>query len=148
NFLSVEALAQADEAAIAQIYGIGPEIAQSVCQWFQVPANQQLVDRLAAAGLQLTSQAPAQAAQPQPLAGKTFVLTGTLPTLKRSEAKARIQAVGGRVSSSVSAKTDYVVVGENAGSKQAKAETLGLTQLSEAALLALLETEQIETPQT
>ncbi|MEL6601847.1 MAG: NAD-dependent DNA ligase LigA [Cyanobacteria bacterium J06614_10] len=148
NFLSVEALAQADEAAIAQIYGIGPEIAQSVRQWFQVPANQQLVDRLAAAGLQLSSQSPSQAASPQPLAGKTFVLTGTLPTLKRSEAKARIQAVGGRVSSSVSAKTDYVVVGENAGSKQDKAEALGLTQLSEAALLSLLETGAVEDSQT
>ncbi|MEO1591533.1 MAG: NAD-dependent DNA ligase LigA [Cyanobacteria bacterium J06632_22] len=139
NFLSVSALAEADESAIAAVYGIGPEIAQSVSQWFQVPANQQLIARLQSAGLQLEATAPPVSEQSQPLAGKTFVLTGTLPTLKRSEAKARIQQAGGRVSSSVSAKTDYVVVGENAGSKQEKAAALGLTQLSEAELIDLLD---------
>ncbi|MEO0770107.1 MAG: NAD-dependent DNA ligase LigA [Cyanobacteria bacterium J06649_4] len=138
NFLSVTALAEADESAIAAVYGIGPEIAQSVRQWFQVPANQQLIERLRAAGLQLEAEAKPDSGEAQPLAGKTFVLTGTLPTLKRSEAKERIQSAGGRVSSSVSAKTDYVVVGENAGSKQEKASALGLTQLSEAELIALL----------
>lgn len=138
NFLSVQALAQADEEAIAQVYGIGPEIAQSVRQWFAVPANQQLIIRLQSAGLQMAADNPPQDASAQPLAGKSFVLTGTLPTLKRSEAKERIQAAGGRVSSSVSAKTDYVVIGEKAGSKQAKAESLGLTQLSEEELLTLL----------
>jgi len=140
HFLSAAALAAADEAAIAQVFGIGPEIAQSVRQWFALPANQALIARLDAAGLQLTKAAQTKEASPQPLAGKSFVLTGTLPTLKRSEAKDRIQAVGGRVSGSVSSKTDYVVVGENAGSKQEKAESLGLTQLSEAELLVLLDT--------
>ncbi|MEO0805210.1 MAG: NAD-dependent DNA ligase LigA [Cyanobacteria bacterium J06643_4] len=138
NFPSVEALASADESAIAQVYGIGPEIAQSVGQWFQVPANQQLIYRLKSAGLQLESEERPGSNQPQPLAGKSFVLTGTLPTLKRAEAKSRIEAAGGRVSSSVSAKTDYVVVGDNAGSKQAKADALGLTQLTEAELIDLL----------
>ncbi len=139
NFSSAAALSQAEEGAIAQIYGIGPEIAQSVRQWFQVPANQGLIRRLGAAGLQLEATQSAPSSQPQPLSGKSFVLTGTLPTLKRSEAKSRIEAVGGRVSGSVSSKTNYVVVGESAGSKQAKAEELGIAQLTEAELLALLE---------
>ncbi len=138
SFPSAGALAAADESAIAQVYGIGPEIAQSVQQWFQLPANQVLIERLREAGLQLEATAQPGSQQTQPLAGKSFVLTGTLPILKRSEAKARIQAAGGRVSGSVSAKTDYVVVGENAGSKQAKADELGLTQITEAELIALL----------
>jgi DNA ligase (NAD+) len=138
NFRSVDVLANTGSDAIAQIYGIGPEIAYSVRQWFQVPANQQLIERLRAAGLQLeTAASPAGAGQLR-LAGQSFVLTGTLLTLKRSEAKSLIEAAGGRVSGSISSKTDYVVVGESAGSKQAKAEELGLTQLSEAELLALL----------
>ena len=137
SFPSAAALASADERTIAQIYGIGPEIAQSVRQWFQLPANQELVARLRAAGLQLeTTQETNQ--PPQLLTGKSFVLTGTLPTLKRAEAKARIQAAGGRVSGSVSTKTDYVVVGENAGSKQARADELGLVQITEAELIELL----------
>ncbi|MEL7225136.1 MAG: NAD-dependent DNA ligase LigA, partial [Cyanobacteria bacterium J06576_12] len=138
NFPSAAVLAEADEGAIAQVYGIGPEIAQSVVQWFQLPANQQLIAQLKAAGLQLESQVSNEPQQPQTLAGKSFVLTGTLPTLKRAEAKSMIQSAGGRVSSSISAKTSYVVVGDNAGSKQAKAESLGVTQLSEAELLDLL----------
>ncbi|WP_121968179.1 NAD-dependent DNA ligase LigA [Leptolyngbya sp. BC1307] len=138
NFPSAAALSQAEEEAIAQIYGIGPEIAQSVRQWFQVPANQSLIERLESAGLQLKSTQQAVSSQSQPLSGKSFVLTGTLPTLKRSEAKSRIEAAGGRVSGSVSSKTNYVVIGENAGSKQAKAEELGIAQLTEADLLALL----------
>ncbi len=139
NFSSAAALSQAEETVIAQIYGIGPEIAQSVRQWFQVPANHDLIQRLEAAGLQLEATQPAQSSQSQPLSGKSFVLTGTLPTLKRSEAKSRIEAAGGRVSGSVSSKTNYVVVGESAGSKQAKAEELGIAQLTESTLLALLE---------
>ena len=138
NFRSVAVLADTGGDAIAQVYGIGPEIAHSVRQWFQVPANQQLIERLKAQDLQLAAAEPAQSHQLQPLSGQSFVLTGTLPTLKRSEAKGLIEAAGGRVSSSISSKTDYVVVGENAGSKQAKAEALNLTQLSEEALLALL----------
>ncbi|EDX84951.1 DNA ligase, NAD-dependent [Synechococcus sp. PCC 7335] len=138
RFPSVAMLAAADESVIAQIYGIGPEIAQSVRQWFQLPANQQLIARLEAAGLQLEATPQKIDQRPQPLMGKSFVLTGTLPTLKRAEAKAQIQAAGGRVSGAPSAKTDYVVVGENAGSKQAKADELGLKQLTEAELIELL----------
>jgi len=138
NFRSIDMLAATGGDAIAQVHGIGPEIAHSVRQWFQVPANQQLIERLKTAGLQLESSEPASSSQPQPLSGQSFVLTGTLPTLKRSEAKSLIEAAGGRISSSVSSKTDYVVVGESAGSKQEKAAALGISQLSEEALLALL----------
>ncbi|MEL6939527.1 MAG: NAD-dependent DNA ligase LigA [Cyanobacteria bacterium J06598_1] len=138
NFRTVTDLAEASEEAIAQVYGIGPEIAQSVTQWFQVPANQTQIARLQAAGLQFDAPEASEPTQPQTLSGKSFVLTGTLPTLKRSEAKSMIEAAGGRVSGSISTKTSYVVVGEKAGSKQAKAESLGVTQLSEADLLSLL----------
>ncbi len=138
NFRSVDVLAQTGGDAIARVFGIGPEIAFSVRQWFQVPANQELIERLRAAGLQLEAAEEPESTQPQTFSGKSFVITGTLPTLKRSEAKAMIEAAGGRVSGSVSSKTDYVVVGEKAGSKQEKAAELGITQLTEAALLVLL----------
>ncbi len=139
HFPTVEALAAAEPDAIASVYGIGPEIAQSVYQWFRVPANQQLVAQLKIAGVQFAADlTPAPDATPQPLAGKTLVLTGTLPTLSRHEAKAKIEQAGGKVTGSVSAKTSYVVVGAEAGSKLAKAEKLGVTILSEADLLNLL----------
>ncbi|PSB04480.1 DNA ligase, partial [filamentous cyanobacterium CCP2] len=116
------------------------EIAQSVHQWFRVPANQALIDRLQTAGLQLAREVNSNEAtsKPKPLSGKTFVITGTLPTLTRDEAKALIQNAGGKVTGSVSSKTNYVVVGEDAGSKLAKAEALGITQLSEAELQDLV----------
>ncbi|MEB3212053.1 MAG: NAD-dependent DNA ligase LigA, partial [Leptolyngbyaceae bacterium] len=141
NFTTVAALQSASPEEIEAVYGIGPEIAQSVYQWFQVEANQVLIQRLKAAGLQFEGDAPAQRQDQEKgaIAGKTFVLTGTLPTLKRDEAKELIQRAGGKVTGSVSKKTDYVVVGEEAGSKQAKAEKLGIPQLSEAQLLELLE---------
>ncbi len=140
RFANVEELAAVSAAAIEGVYGIGPEIAQSVYQWFRVPANQSLIARLKTAGLQLQSEVKSQNSGDQNLqfVGKTFVLTGTLPTLKRDEAKDLIQKAGGKVSSSVSAKTDYVVVGEDAGSKLEKAQSLGIEILSEADLLELL----------
>ena len=108
-------------------------------QWFQNPANQRLVQRLQAAELQLVGPAPISPdPSRQPLSGKTFVVTGTLPTLGRSEAKELIQKAGGKVTDSVSKKTDYLVVGEEAGSKLDKAQSLGVPLLSEAELLALL----------
>ncbi|OUL36126.1 DNA ligase (NAD(+)) LigA [Nostoc sp. T09] len=141
KFLSVEKLAQAKQSDIEGIYGIGVEIAESVHQWFQINANQTLISRLEAAGLQLaTSEETTTIADGnQKLAGKTFVVTGTLPTLKRDEAKALIQKAGGKVTESVSKKTDYLLVGEDAGSKLAKAEALGITQLTEAEFLEMLE---------
>ena len=141
HFPTVEQLAEAEPEAIAAVYGIGSEIAQSVHQWFRIPANQTLISRLRAAGLQLVSDVDTVAplSSNQSLSGKTFVITGTLPTLKRDEAKALIQNAGGKVTDSVSNKTSYLVVGEDAGSKLQKAQQLGITCLSEAQLLELLE---------
>ena len=140
QFPTVEQLQSASTAQIEGVYGIGPEIAQSVSQWFQVPANQALITRLREAGLQLAAQVQSKTpAKSQSLSGETFVITGTLPTLKRDEAKELIEKAGGKVTNSVSAKTNYLVVGEDAGSKLEKAQELGITQLSEAQLLELLE---------
>ncbi|MCC3482754.1 NAD-dependent DNA ligase LigA [Microcoleus sp. PH2017_14_LAR_D_A] len=142
RFANVEELAAVSAAGIEGVYGIGPEIAQAVYQWFRVPANQSLIARLQTAGLQLHSEMKTQnsAAQNLQFAGKTFVLTGTLPTLKRDEAKDLIVKAGGKVTGSVSAKTDYVVVGEDAGSKLEKAQSLGIELLSEAEFMELLAT--------
>ncbi|MBD2608485.1 NAD-dependent DNA ligase LigA [Scytonema hofmannii FACHB-248] len=137
KFPSVEKLAQARQSDIEGIYGIGAEIAQSAYQWFHIAANQTLIERLQAAGLQFVGEVTLTSDN-QKLVGKTFVITGTLPTLKRDEAKALIQKNGGKVTESVSKKTDYLVVGEDAGSKLEKAESLGITQLSEAQLLELV----------
>ena len=143
KFTTVEQLAGASAANIEAVYGIGPEIAHAVYDWFHVPANQALIDRLKAAGLQLAAEVETPSAEsrsvPSPLQGKSFVITGTLPTLKRDEAKALIEKAGGKVTGSVSAKTDYLLVGEDAGSKLEKAEALGITQLSEAELLEMVE---------
>lgn len=149
NFPSIEELSQASFEAIEAVYGIGEEIAQSVFEWLRVPANQVLIQQLQAAGLQFSSStitSDTDAAQSsQILAGKTFVITGTLPSLKRDEAKKLIEQAGGKVTGSISKKTDYLLLGENAGSKLTKAEKLGIAQLKEAELLDLLEiTRNIE----
>lgn len=141
NFPSVEVLSQASVPTLASVYGVGEEIAQSVFDWFKIAENQTLIEQLKIAGLQLeniASQAVSLTAASEKVAGKTFVLTGTLPTLKRNEAKALIEKAGGKVTGSISSKTDYLVVGEEAGSKLAKAQELGITQLSEADLLKFL----------
>jgi len=138
QFPTVAQLASAELAHIAAVYGIGPEIAQSVYQWFRIPANQTLVEKLQAAGLQFVGQAKSPSQLVGAIVGKSFVVTGTLPTLKRDEAEALIKNAGGKITGSVSAKTSYLVVGEDAGSKLAKAEALGVPQLSEAQLLELL----------
>jgi DNA ligase (NAD+) len=138
KFPTVEKLAQARQSDIEGIYGIGTEIAQSVYQWFHIAANQTLIERLQAAGLQFAGEVTLTSDN-QKLVGKTFVITGTLPTLKRDEAKTLIQKNGGKVTESVSKKTDYLVLGEDAGSKLEKAQNLGITQLSEADLLELVE---------
>jgi DNA ligase (NAD+) len=136
-FLTIEELAQAEPKAIGAVYGIGPEIAQSVYEWFRQTDSQTLISQLRELGLQLAMEQTVPVG-PQPLAGKTFVITGTLPTLKRDEAKALIEQAGGQVTGSVSKKTDYLLAGEEAGSKLDKAQALGIKQLSEAQLLALL----------
>jgi DNA ligase (NAD+) len=144
------ALADDDEAPerLTAVFGIGPEIAQSLRQWFATPANRLLLEQLGAQGFSLAA-APEQDGggdggppAATPLAGLTFVLTGTLPSLSRSAAQALIEAAGGKVSGSVSRKTSYVVAGAEAGSKLAKAETLGVAVLDEPGLQALLESDR------
>ncbi|MFZ9850130.1 MAG: NAD-dependent DNA ligase LigA, partial [Vulcanococcus sp.] len=132
---------------ITAVYGIGGEIAQSLQQWFATPANQQLLTALERLGFSLAagpeelaaSGSGAAGAGAAALAGQTFVLTGTLPSLSRSQAQALIEAAGGKVSGSVSKKTSYVVAGAEAGSKLSKAESLGVAVLDEAGLRALLD---------
>jgi DNA ligase (NAD+) len=142
---SSASLAAAEPESIAALHGIGPEISSSLQQWHANPANLALLEELRAIGLSLEASAAEQAAQVRSedassavLQDKTLVLTGTLPSLSRSEAKALIEAAGGKVSGSVSKKTDYLVAGEAAGSKLTKAESLGVKILDEAELVQLL----------
>lgn len=120
------------------IAGVGETVARSIVTWCSDPAHRELLEKLAAAGLTVEETAPALPEHAGALAGKTFVLTGTLPTLSRDEARERIEAAGGKVSGSVSAKTAFVVAGEEAGGKLDKARELGVAVLDEAGLLALL----------
>ncbi|MFO5526333.1 MAG: NAD-dependent DNA ligase LigA [Cuspidothrix sp.] len=140
KFTTVDELTTAKQSDIEGVYGIGAEIAQSVYQWLRTPANQTLISRLQTIGLQLANAPETKDVGKinQKFAGKTFVVTGTLPTLKRDEAKALIQKAGGKVTDSVSKKTDFLVLGADAGSKLEKAQSLGISQLSEAQLLAML----------
>ena len=133
RFGSLDALKSAPEEEIRNVPGVGPTIAAAVASFFQEPANLHLLDRLAAAGVTLTE--PTAVAGDAPLAGKSFVLTGTLPNLSRSEAAALIENAGGRVTGTVSRKTDAVVAGGDAGSKLEKARTLGIEVIDEAELL-------------
>jgi DNA ligase (NAD+) len=135
HFGAVDRVAGATVEEISEIHGIGPRIAESVRLFFDQPANQKAVEHLREVGVAL--EEAARAAGPKPLAGKTFVLTGALDQMSRDEAKARIVRRGGRVSSSVSRKTDYVVAGAEAGSKLEDAKRLGVAILDETAFLAL-----------
>jgi DNA ligase (NAD+) len=132
---SMEVILEAREEDVAAIHGIGTATASALASYLAEPRNRALLARLAEAGLTLTE--PVQRAAEQSFTGKTFVVTGTLPTLSRSEAKAFIEERGGRVAGSVSGKTDYVVVGDDAGSKLARARELGVEELDEEALLRL-----------
>jgi DNA ligase (NAD+) len=122
-----------------RIDAVGEIIARSVAKWFQDDRNRKLIERLREAGLNLKSELHQPAGAARALSGKTFVLTGTLPSLTRQQATAMIEALGGRVSGSVSQKTDYVVVGGEAGSKLEKARKLGLETLDETGLRSLCE---------
>lgn len=140
EFGSMEKLQQAQPEELAQIRDIGDKIAESAVTWLNVPANIDLVERLAAAGLTMTFTPPASQ-EDNPFFGKTLVFTGTMPTLGRAEAKTMAQDVGAKVSGSVSKKTDYVVTGAEAGSKLEKAQQLGVTVIDEAEFLRLLKGE-------
>jgi DNA ligase (NAD+) len=136
EFGSMEALIAATAEELERVEEVGPRISQAIIEFFAQPANLALVEALKAAGVDMTAEKKQRSAQ---LAGLTFVLTGTLPTLTRDEAKARIEAAGGKTAGSVSKKTSYVVAGEEAGSKLDKARELKVPVLDEAGLLTLLE---------
>jgi DNA ligase (NAD+) len=127
-------LGKAGEEELSRIEGIGPIIGASVDAWFKDVGNRALLVRLEKHLKVQKVAAPAKG----PLSGQTVVITGTLPTLSREEAEARVRRAGGKVASSVSSKTSFVVAGEEAGSKLAKANTLGVPVISEAAFLKKL----------
>ncbi len=137
HFGSLDALINAGEAALQQVPDVGPVVARSIVEFFGEPHNLEVIEQLRAAGVTWDESEPVQTASGV-LEGRTFVLTGTLPTMTRDEAKALIEANGGKVSGSVSKKTDYVVAGTEAGSKLDKALALGLTILDERALRKLV----------
>ncbi|MBJ7355373.1 MAG: NAD-dependent DNA ligase LigA [Thermoleophilaceae bacterium] len=136
RFGSIDAIAAATTEEIAETNGIGPILAENIAEQLAEPEEQELIERLRASGLQLIGDAPGSSEGP--LKDKTFVLTGTLPNMTRDQARDLIEAAGGRVTSSVSKKTDYVVAGAEAGSKLEKAERLEISILDEDALKSLL----------
>jgi DNA ligase (NAD+) len=138
HFGDIDALMAADQAALENVPDVGPVVARSIREFFAEPHNVEVVEQLRAAGVTWPRLEPARQAAGA-AAGKTFVLTGTLPSLTREAAAAMIEAHGGRVSGSVSRKTDYLVAGADAGAKLDKAQSLGITILGEDALLALLD---------
>jgi DNA ligase (NAD+) len=137
HFGALDRLMDADQDTLTTVRDVGPVLAESIARFFAEPHNRQVIDALRAAGVHWPESAPG-AATAGPLAGITFVLTGTLPTLARDEAKAMIEAAGGKAAGSVSAKTRYVVAGADAGSKLERARELGIEVIDEAALLRLL----------
>ena len=137
HFGNIDAIMDASEEQLQQVPDVGPVVAQSLRSFFDVAYNREVVEQLRASGL-TWEEGEGTPMAPQTLAGKTFVLTGTLPTLGRDEAKEMIEAAGGKVTGSVSKKTDYVVAGAEAGSKLDKARELGVAVLDEDGLIALV----------
>lgn len=137
HFGALDPVMRADEACLQQVPDIGPIVASSIMHFFSEPHNREVVERLRALGVDWTEAEPSRDSV-EGVAGKTFVLTGTLPDLSREQATALIEAAGGRVTGSVSKKTDYVVAGAEAGSKLDKAQQLGIRILDETTLRALL----------
>jgi DNA ligase (NAD+) len=138
-FGSMDLIAKADIEELQTAEEVGPKVAESIFQFFREPRNQELVKRLRDAGLQFTYES--KRPKGGPLKGLTFVLTGTLPNLSREDAKKLIESAGGKVSSAVSKKTNYLVAGEDAGSKLNKAQELGVSVVSEEQLLDLIKIE-------
>ena len=139
HFGALDRVMDASEAQLLEVNDVGPVVAQSIHTFFEQPHNREVVEQLRAAGIRWDEHDGAAASAPRPLAGLTVVLTGTLPTLTRDEAKEKLEAAGAKVAGSVSKKTSYVVAGEEAGSKLDKARELGVPVLDEAGLLALLD---------
>jgi len=141
HFGSIEAIESAPREELERVREIGPVLAEAVRTWFDEPHNRELVERLRASGVTTAGERKVAPAGPQPLAGKTFVVTGTLASMSREDAQAKIEALGGKVTGSVSKKTSYLVVGAEAGSKLDKARALGVAELDEAAFLGLIMSE-------
>ena len=139
KYKDLEALSKASSIQLQQIEGFGPNTADAIVDWFARPSNQALIEKFKNLGVWPVSGDEDENTVGQVFEGKTFVVTGTLPNFSRDQAKAYIEKYGGKVTDSVSKKTDYLVVGENAGSKLDKAISLGVPQLSEEALLKLVE---------
>jgi DNA ligase (NAD+) len=137
HFSSMDVLMAASDEELQQASDVGPKVAESIREFFAEPQNKRLVARLEKAGVRMKETAKPKPAA-GPLTGMTFVLTGTLPNFTREEAQQRIEAAGGKVTSSVSKKTSYVVAGADPGSKLDKARSLGVKVLDEKGLLALL----------
>lgn len=138
HFGSLDRLLGADMPALQEVQDVGPVVAESIARFFAEAHNREVIGELRAAGVRWPEHEGRAAAAPRPLEGRTFVLTGTLPSLTRDEAKSRIEALGGKVAGSVSAKTHFVVVGADPGSKAEKAAQLGVPILDEDGLLELL----------
>jgi DNA ligase (NAD+) len=135
----LDRIAEAADADLEALDGVGHVIVESIRAWFTIPTNLALIEKLRAAGVNLEGPAPAEGpTEEQTLTGRTFVLTGGLEAFTRDEAAAAVAARGGKITGSVSKKTSFVIVGENPGSKQARAEELGVTQLDEAGFVQLL----------
>ena len=137
HFGKLDSIMDASEEALLEVNDVGPVVAKSLRTFFEQAHNREVVEQLRACGVHWEEGEPAARA-PKPLAGKTFVITGTLPNLSRDEAKDKLEAAGAKVAGSVSKKTDYVVAGAEAGSKLDKAQELGVTVIDEAQMLALL----------
>jgi DNA ligase (NAD+) len=131
HFGSLDALRKADADALQQVEGLGPNTAEAIVDWFSRPGNKRVLDKLKKAGVW---PAAGRRVEGGPFTGKTFVITGTLPTMSRDEAKIYIEQRGGKVIDSVSKKTDYLVLGESPGSKLARAQSLGVKIVDESAL--------------
>jgi DNA ligase (NAD+) len=138
NFRTIDRMLDAPVEALQSVAEIGPVVAASVKQFADEPRNRQLVERLKAAGVNVASHAPEMTGKPGPLAGKVFVLTGTLASMTREDATAALERLGARVAGSVSKKTHYLIAGAEAGSKKEKAEALGVPVLDEEQLNALI----------
>ena len=134
HFGALDAIANANEEELQQVDEVGPRIAESILEFFHEPKNRELIEQLRKAGVAFTGKKKERGTK---LAGKTFVLTGTLARYSRDEAKKLIEDAGGRVSGSVSKKTDYVVAGDDAGSKLEKAKELGVPVITEDEMLRL-----------
>jgi DNA ligase (NAD+) len=140
HYLSLDALAAASVEELQAIEGMGPITAQRIVEWFQRPRHREIVEKLRRAGVRMEEDKGERAEErgDLPLAGLTFVITGTLPALSRDEAKAQIEAHGGKVTGGVSSKTSYLLVGESPGSKLRKAQRLGVPVIDEATLREMI----------